>query len=1071
MKIFIKAVSIILITSIVIDVDIKANTKNKVDVSIHKSGIASVVAADTLVRPLPQTAIIVRGNKQHPCINITSKDLEDTKKRIAHYDWARKKYESIIKAAEMWLKESDQYWLSFLPKQDAAYAYGFTGCPICGSATGTWDAAHCSWNNPGHVSCEKGHVLPDAEHPDSGNGYVSPTGRTHFFVGQFNAWVTEQWTYNALSALSQAYMLTGDERFAERGLLFLDALASIYKESTKGSWDYPSPKLSGRLARPLYQVARTLVIYADQYDMLYNSPGVKKTSLRPGMTRQKNIEQCLLLDGAYYCYTHSWNGVLTNGHADYLRGAMTVGCLLDIPEYIDAAVNSPFSINVMLANNIDRDGRYYETALGYSMHALKLYLTYADPLLNLRNKEYPNGLNLYDDPRMQAAITLPDLRFQLTGRRPNYGDSTPEISYLRPPKRQFMSTDYDYAERLFANVTDTNKQREYGRILNYLANDSLNQLRNKHNFEWLFWHAKESSISGNKLPSDLTRELTKSWVAGVKGVALLRQGEQGALLRYGPNIYHGHNDDLSLIYDANGYELSYEIGYGLSTTHTQVGWSNSSISHSLVTVNEKNQFEGDGSGGSLLGFADLPSVQFVDANSPLSYSKEGVHEYRRAIALVGAGYMVDCFHVEGGDRHDYGFGSLGTSLEPFGIQDLKTVPGSLAEGYDWGHKIGNDGDIKGYPNKSAWNPPPGNGYGFFFDVRKAASTGKDWGGIWDITDRRPSNISTVWSNTTVVTNEHQTRLRLHLVGDTAEPVYANAPGLYPNLPLSSYVLARRSGKDLKSTFLAVYEPYADGAKGPTPRFDRVERLGERAIVVYRLDGAVDMLLFGPHQFKSIYGSIDFKGDFVYITGDGKSPQRAESLGADFLSIGGRVLIKGKGSLVAKVTKCDAKTCSVDLDTNLPTGVTGQTAIFSNPAWTRTSAYYIKQAGGRRLVLKASTLSLGIGRVKKRDADGTIFSDIPQEYSKTIKSKSSCFFDGKTIIGRDKGTARITTIKTGSPMKISACTGATLKEGELFDYMDLSAGDQVRISLPRVWSSTNIKETTSLVLDQTEKQGD
>lgn len=1025
--------AIVLIVWVIVFPFINANSENKTNIS---NGVKSAPITDTLERPLAQTSIIVRGNRRHPCVNLSAKDLKDSKERIERYDWAKQKYDEIIKAAQVWLTGSDQYWLNFLPKAGACYAYGFTGCPVCGSSTGTWGAALCSWDNPGHVRCQKGHLFPDAEHPDDGNGYVSSDGRTHYFIGQFNAWVTEQWTNNALPVLSQAYLLTGDERYAERGLLFLDALASIYKESISGSWDYPVTKPSGRFARPFYQVARALVLYADQYDMLYNSPAAEQASLRSGMTRRQNIEQCLLLDGAYYCYTHSWAGNLSNGHADYLRGALAVGCLLDIPEYIEAAVNGPFSINVMLANNIDHDGRYYEVASGYSVHALNLYLSYADPLLNLVNKEYPRGLNLYDDPRLQAAITFPDLQFQLAGRRPNYGDCTPEIRYVQPQERVFTDVDYEFAEHLYAKATNPAMQHEYGQILNYLANDNLNNKRSKHNFGWLLYHAKEPPLVDSKVPAKSMQHVNDSWVAGVKGAALLREKDQSALLHYGPSITHGHLDDLGLLYYANGFELSYDIGYGLASTHAEVGWAKNTVSHALVTVNEKNQLNGDGSGGSLLGFSVLPSVQFVDADSPLSYSSEGVRQYRRTLALVRPGYLVDCFHVEGGDRHDYGFGSLGTSLEAFGVQDLKMVPGSLAEGYDWGGKIGNDGDIKGYPNKPFWNAPPGNGYGFFFDVRKAKPVSQVWGGIWYIT------------GTDTAKSEHRTCLRLHMAGDTAEPVFANAPGLYPKLPLSSYVLARRTGKDLKSTFLAVYEPYIGVDH---PRLDRVERIGERAVIVYRLDGAVDMFLFGSHQFNSVYGSVNFKGDFVYITGDGHSIQRAESLGADFLLVGSLVLIKDKGSFIAKVAKCDIKTCSVELDTKIPAGVSGQTATFSNPAWSRASGYCIKGTVGRRLVLKASTLSLGVGRVRKFDENGKILCDIPQEYSKTIKNKSSLFFDGKVIIGSEKGTARINTIKPGSPMKISVEPGSTLKEGEMFHFMDISPGDEVKIALAKIWT--------------------
>jgi hypothetical protein len=1046
-KIYSKVVFAVLLAMLFFNVKLHAGTE--------KEGSASRNGVLTPVRPLPLSEIIVRGNKNHPCVNITPEDVIAAKKRVAKYEWAKKNYNSIIKAADKWLKESDQYWLKFLPEKGACYAYGFTGCPICGSKTGTWGDANCSWDNPGHVKCTKGHVLPDAEHPDNGKGYVAPDGRTHYFVGQWNAWVTEQWR-GVPYILGQAYLLTGDERYAERGLMFLDAMASIYKESDKGSWDYPDPKTSGRFARPLYQVARSLVIYADSYDFLYNSPAADKPSLRAGMTRRKNIEENMLLDGAYYCYTHSGKGYLTNGQADYMRGALAVGCLLDIPEYIDAAVKSPFSINVMLANNIDRDGRYYETSEGYAMHARNLYMTYAEPLLNLRNKEYPHGLNLYDDPRVQATITLPDLRFQLAGRRPNYGDCAPEPGYLDPKKPLFSDADYEFMEQLYANTSDKNKQHEYGQMLNCLAENNVDQVRSKYNFDWLLWHAREATNVKGELPVKLKNDVNRSWLAGARGVALLRQGDQAALLRYGPSIYHGHDDDLGLIYNANGYELSYEIGYGLASTHCQVGWSNTTISHGLVTVNEKNQFEGEGSGGSLLGFAALPSVQFADANSPLSYSKEGVKEYRRSLVLVKGGYLVDCFQVEGGNQHDYSFGSLGTSLEPFGVKDLKTTQGSLAEGYEWGEKIGVDGDINGYANKTAWIAPPGNGYGFFYNVRKAQSNGGTWGGTWNISTVRPSNLKAVWDNNSVVSNEHDTKLRLFMAGDPSEPVFANAPGLYPNLPKSSYVLARRSGKDLKSTFLAVYEPFENGGKGPAPKLGKVERIGNKAIAIYNLNGTVDVLLFGPHKINSIYGPIDFKGDFAYISGDGKTVEKAESLGAENLIIANRTYFKGKGAIVAKVIKSDAKTCTVELNTKIPDNLAGLTAIFSNPAWTRTSGYSIEKAGGQRLVLKASTLSLGLGNVNKKMDDHSILSDIPHEYTKNIKWKPSKYFDGKMMVGRENGSARITSIKSGSPMTISIEAGSTLQEGELFDYMDLYKGDQVRIALPGIWSSTTAK---------------
>ena len=43
-----------------------------------------------------------------------------------------------------------------------------------------------------------GHVLPDDDHPDEGEGYTGPDGRIHYFVGSYNAWVTETLQFKVL---------------------------------------------------------------------------------------------------------------------------------------------------------------------------------------------------------------------------------------------------------------------------------------------------------------------------------------------------------------------------------------------------------------------------------------------------------------------------------------------------------------------------------------------------------------------------------------------------------------------------------------------------------------------------------------------------------------------------------------------------------------------------------------------------------------------------------------------------------------------------------------------------------
>jgi len=1120
-------------------------------------------------RPKPKDEINARGRAEHPCVNLTPADVAAARKRCEELAWAKAKRNSIIAAANEWLRESDEYWLQFLPDPGAAYAYGFTGDPSTGGNFGSsWAGARCSWDHPGQVMNSEGRWFPNEDYPDPGPGYKAEDGRMHYFVGIFNAWVTEQWTVNALPVLSEAYLLTRDEKYAERGTLLLDALASIYAESTSGSWDYPSNPPSGRLARPWYQVARTLVKYVDQFDFMYNSPSMDKPSLREGMTRRENIINYMLLDGAYYCYEHSYHGALHNGHADYVRGALAVGCLLNIPTYIENAVESTFSIYTMLENNIDRDGRYYETALGYAIHARMLYLTFADPLYNLRNAEYPNGINLYDYPKMQSALFLPELTVMMAGRMPNFGDAGPDYTYKPMPEHPMSATDYGYLERLHARTTDPEKRRVYGETLLYLSEGDVDGMRRAKRDSWLLWHAAPAPEGTPELPFEVAERVTGSWVAGMKGMAMLRSGDQAALLRFGPSLNHGDPDDLGLLYYANGYELSYDIGYGLGSTHVHVGWASSTVSHCLVTVDETKQFEQPGSGGSLLLFADLPGAKVVEATSELSYAAANVSEYRRTVALMKGGYLVDVFRVTGGKIHDYGFGSIGTSLEPFGIDPLDAQEGSLAAEYDWGRNIGMDGDIKGYPGKPYWNPPPGNGYGFFFDVRRGMPSAS-WGGIWTIEGTVPAT------------------LRMHVAGDRAEAIIASAPGLYPRLPLSSYVIARREASDdapLESTFCAVYEPYSqdvfsydfnynelgarlaretaeaktlpglsaivlkgtqpgdlmefevelgpgtptklvahciqapsygtvviewdgkqagepfsltaetiqgpvalrlgkvntspgkhtltfriaegtvfygglcgisfgdlpDANASPAPRLRSVRRLAKEAVEITRADGAVDLLAFESANFDSPYGLVAFEGDFLYIEGDGRTITRAESVGCSHLAVNGTSLHDGPGAFEARVESIDLENRAVILDAELPEDVEGLVAVFSNPAYSRTTAYHIRQAQGDKLFLRASTLALGTGRVSAIPDEKTIYSEITHEYTKTVrKAHSTRFFDGKRILGANGGEARVVATVPGTPLRLDVEDSTVFEIGESFDYLDIGPGDTVRIAYPRV----------------------
>lgn len=779
----------------------------------------------------------------HPCVNKTPADVERARENAERYPFLADFVENNREQADEWLERGDEWILEMLPEGGAAFAYGFTGCPICDAKWGTWGGARCSWDLPEKVTCANGHVLPDEDHPDPGTGYVGEDGRIHYFVGSWNAWVVETLQFNALRPLCLTYLLTGDERYAEKAAFILDALAQIYPECDAGSWDYPSSPPSGRFCRPWYQVARVLIHYADFYDEVFNSPALDKPSLVEGMTCRQNIEENLLRNGAAYCYEESLKGGLHNGEADYLRGAMSVGCVLGIDHYVDWALDGPYGIRSMVANNADRDGRYYETSLSYALHARDLYLTFSEPMRNYRSESYPEGIDLYADPKFLSFFFLPSALFDCAGHWPRYGDSGPDTAFGLRRDPVFSATDYEFAEVCYARTTG-DLRSHFADALTYLTGERGEELRaSARDRMWMLFHAGDFPEMSD--PEATRERILSSDFFGQKGIAILRAGDddqaQAALVRYGPSLNHGHFDDLNLNYYALGCEVTYDLGYGLGSTHTQVGWGKQTASHNLVVVDEQRQNIGiGGSGGDLLLLADQPGLQVLEAEAQAAYATQGVDRYQRLVALLGEGadhYLVDIFRVSGGSQHDYMLHALSTQLSVEGVELGEIEPGSLAgPEFEWGRLQGNDGDMKGHPNQPYWTPPPGNGYGFLVDVRRGEAPSR-WDATWQIDPARDARLRAIGLP------EAGTQL-----------ITAWAPGIYPTNPKAAYICARRGGDDLDSTYVTVLEPTQRPVDRNSVRAQQIlndatftggsaKSVLDGSVVLYQAEAAGERMLF------------------------------------------------------------------------------------------------------------------------------------------------------------------------------------------------------------------------------------
>ena len=126
--------------------------------------------------------------------------------------------------------------------------------------------------------------------------------------------------------------------------------------------------------------------YVHAIDLLAPSGELERPShFAKGQTIREHVIRNLLWDGGTYCLRFARLGTaLHNGQADYQRGAALVGLLLGVRPFCEPLLSSPTSIYVMLANNLDQNGLYYEVSPTYATHTRNLYVDMAEEVEAMR---------------------------------------------------------------------------------------------------------------------------------------------------------------------------------------------------------------------------------------------------------------------------------------------------------------------------------------------------------------------------------------------------------------------------------------------------------------------------------------------------------------------------------------------------------------------------------------------------------------------------------------------------------------------------------------------------------------
>jgi len=676
-----------------------------------------------------------RQRNEHPNLWVTWEDVERAKRHVREKAWARTWFHDTLRLADKWVALSDEDIRERVPLPGSLFQRKVQ-CPLCAKALGG------SFSHIRRVHCPTcKRTFPDAAHPDDGTGWVNPdTGKTHFFTAAYNEYAIDRFE-RALQALADAYALTGEEDFARAASVLFDQLAVTYPTCTKGPEWYPgdNPTRGGRLDRPYYQVARMLIWLADAYDLLYHSPEWDRVSVTGKSTRRGNVEQNIIRNGGDYCFSemsdYSPRKALHNGFCDYLQGVLACGRILGLDDYVTYDLTCELSIFNYLENTIDRDGQYIETAMMYSSHAIDLYCHHAEMLRNWRSPDYPEGINLYDHPKLRLAMLRSELDTDCAGHVPPLGDTGPDVSTVTLGDRQCPNPYVQRRLEYLAARSGAKRDRQiYMQMLaSYVGDvDAARGKVGKNLRRWLVYNAAPppAAESTSEKARDLAAPNRNTLLPYGRGIGILRGGGLGqdaALLRWGPTNNHGTPDEMNVNLFSLGKEITYDPGY--LWAHFRCGWTRVTGSHNLVVVNERNQLQGDGSGGNLEYWIEAPGFEVMSADNPQCYSSEKVSMYRRTLALVEIGpekrYFLDIFRVRGGQTHDYNWHFFGEMNKTDGVVLPKPERnGSLAgPKYEWWKKVQRDGWLKGVKAGFYWRAPPGNGYGFLHHLRRAEATG------------------------------------------------------------------------------------------------------------------------------------------------------------------------------------------------------------------------------------------------------------------------------------------------------------------------------------------------------------
>ncbi len=811
------------------------------------------------------------------------------RENVTKYDWVKKLRKRILEtgdqiryyigpeytAADAFVKQSDDFIWLLQPTTEIPRTYDMsfrTICPVCGQKVRKISPWNC-WRidpitHPYQVQCrlcgrwfpsnryDKGD-LTSGPYPDDGDGWEHD-GKRYYFLREYAHMCYGSIVIPTLRSLSQAYLLTGDKRYAHKCCVLIARLATQYpnygwegadyKELENrfdrtyvGPWGGHHPhykwKTGGMITDLIWEtfcLEATAYAYDAVYDAMADDPELIAFVQKKGMPVENADDLRTYIEN--YIFRAGMVGLLKRmirgNEGFHQAAALAVALVMD--DYSDKHPNSKDLVDFtyhgagrtayMMVNGLDRDGGGHESP---NYNAIKCDFIQVARLMEEIRKRRPDlfPLERYPDifahPKAKALFDYYIDVLVQDAYLPPVGDcggmNKPDPWALTHRRYSFLTTQnvfafVRYGDPRFARAATTYRGRRYGGEL------------------WEPYPAQEIAAALKKPASRIER---RTRLLDGYGLAILESGpwpkKRSVVLNYASLIGHRQNDHLCLWLYWRGLRLLRDLGYP-RTWEYRWQWDSNSLAHNTVTVDETQPFWRSFGNAATL-FASEAGVHVAAArHNPypehMRLGRPGAHpvdQYERMTVLVDVDddrfYVVDCFAVDGGEQHDQSWHAMLAPVEPPKLDWRAQSTGTLAGP--------NVKQFAPYVDRWGRKHPKGDFPCFLTDIRRAALD-------------RPA----AWAWRTGLPTGENLRLHVVPVGGACEVIMGR--GRSPAWPKDmnlDYLLVRRHVKNgASSRFLTVLDAFRGE---PTVRSVRLLREKPLTLEITRGDGVDEVTIHIP----------------------------------------------------------------------------------------------------------------------------------------------------------------------------------------------------------------------------------